>query len=303
MKNSVSVLCRSCLAAGLFVLSNFVYADPPDVIPLCDPVPIPAEPIGPALQSEHSNDGENFTLDAWRYPCDENFSYVVFTVSPFGDAVPGICSDNLKLVQDDQKSTNYILKQDPFQEEDGFCGNVSADTSFVLLPSSFDGMQINLQREFDVHWGLGSETEQFTMFAYNPNDYDDGDFPPGTGLVNDVGLNGLFYDPENPGHGFEVNVFEAGLIIYYFGQARGGGQLWLISELYEGDIEFDSAIKLQMFTVSGTFGQPGLPADQWGSLNILFTSCDSATAMLDGDDGAFHVELVKMTGLRGVDCN
>jgi hypothetical protein len=284
------------------VLSNSIQADPPVIIPLCDPVPIPTDPIGPSLQFEYSNGGENFTLDAWRYPCATNYSYVVLTVRPFGDATPNICSQDLTLVQADRKSTSYFLKQDPFGEEGGYCGDVTIDTSFVLMPSALDDLTINLQREFDVHWDLGDAAGQFTMFAFNPDEYEDGDFLPSEGLVNKAGLNGLYYDPENPGHGFDVNVYEAGLLIYYFGQARNGEQLWLISELYEGDIEFDTAIQLPMFTVGGTYGQPAMPADGWGALRILFTNCSTATAMLDGEDGVSSVVLKKITGLENVYC-
>lgn len=295
-------ILRGCLVLAVSVIANSIQADPPVIFPLCDPAPIPIDPVGPTAQLEYSIGGENFTLDAWRYPCAVNYSYVVFTVRPFGDATPSICSQDLTLVQSDQKSTDYVLKQEPFGEEGGFCGDVVADTSFILWPSSLDDQTINLQREFEVLWDLGAGTGQFTLFAYNPDDYDDEDFPPGDGLVNDAGLNGLYYDPVNPGHGFEVNVYEAGLIVYYFGQTANGGQLWLISELFEGDIDFDSVVQLPMFTVSGTFGQPVMPADEWGSLSIRFNSCDSATAIMDGLDGAFQVELVKMTGLEGVSC-
>ena len=120
---------------------------------------------------------------------------------------------------------------------------------------------------------------------------------------NQMAFNGLFYDPENSGHGFDFNVHEAGLTVYYYGHTSTGERLWLISGLYDGNIEFDVGLELEMFEiVTGVFGSPVEPATSWGTITITMADCDSGHASFNGVDGHLEMDLVRLVGLAGMDC-
>jgi hypothetical protein len=112
--------------------------------------------------------------------------------------------------------------------------------------------------------------------------------PPGT-LSNHLGMNGAFYDPNNPGHGFNFVMHELGLAVYYFGHTVSGERLWLVSENFEHDLDFNTLIELEMFEViSGTFGHPQLPETTWGTIIIELADCHTGHASFDGLDDDHH---------------
>ena len=126
---------------------------------------------------------------------------------------------------------------------------------------------------------------------------------PGGGLTNDLGMNGLFYDPNNPGHGFNFVVHGAGFTAYYYGHTATGERLWLMSETLEDDLQFDVAYELEMYEVlSGVFGLPELPATTWGSVSLLFADCDTGHASFSGLDGALEMDFVRLTAMPGIGC-
>lgn len=123
-------------------------------------------------------------------------------------------------------------------------------------------------------------------------------------LQNQVALNGLFYDAANPGHGFDINVHEAGVTVFYYGHTSNGERLWLISDLYVADFRFDVPFEMDMFeVVEGVFGSPVQPSAFWGTITITMTDCDSGHASLSGIDGDIEMDLVRLVGLSGMDCS
>lgn len=69
----------------------------------------------------------------------------------------------------------------------------------------------------------------------------------GSSIKNQLAVNGLFFDPAKPGHGFDVNQTEFGLMIYYYGHTNNGERLWLISDLFTELVDYNSAIVLPMY--------------------------------------------------------
>lgn len=123
-------------------------------------------------------------------------------------------------------------------------------------------------------------------------------------LTNHAGLNGLFYDPDNPGHGFNFVVHRYGLAVYYFGHTAAGERLWLVSTNYEGDLEYDEPIVMDLLEVTGgVFGLPQPPATPWGALTLEFFDCDSGRATLSGLDGDLDVDFIRLSGLPGIGCH
>jgi hypothetical protein len=123
------------------------------------------------------------------------------------------------------------------------------------------------------------------------------------GLTNDLGMNGLFYDPNNPGHGFNFILHSNGFTAYYYGHTAEGERLWLMSETLGNDLEFDVAYELEMYEVlSGVFGQPQLPATTWGTVTLLLADCDTGQASFDGLDGFLEMDFVRLTAMPGIYC-
>ena len=122
-------------------------------------------------------------------------------------------------------------------------------------------------------------------------------------LSRDVGLNGQFYDINNPGHGFDFNVHALGFTMYYYGHTSTGERLWLVSEVITDDLQFDVNYELEMFEITaGVFGNPVPPETSWGTITINMEDCDNGHASLDGLDGVLEMDLVRLIGLPGLDC-
>ena len=122
-------------------------------------------------------------------------------------------------------------------------------------------------------------------------------------LSNDFGVNGLFVDPANDQNGFDFNVHEAGLTIFYYGHTTSEERLWLTSQLYTGDLEFDVPYELSMFEVlSGSFGQSAQSETLWGTLTFTLDNCDTGNAVLSGFDGNAEFNLLRLAGQHGSKC-
>ena len=122
-------------------------------------------------------------------------------------------------------------------------------------------------------------------------------------LDDDQDVNGLFADPESPGHGFNFVAHEAGFTVYYYGHTATGERLWLISELLVTDLEIWKPIELKMYEVAdGVFGSPQAEPTFWGTLNITLSDCKSGGATLNGLDGQLWMDTVKIVGLKNSTC-
>ena len=80
-------------------------------------------------------------------------------------------------------------------------------------------------------------------------------------------------------------------------------RLWLISENYEGDLEYNEEFRVDMYEVSeGTFGNPVLPTIKWGTLDMEFNDCDSGKATLNGNDGLLEMDFERIVGIANIGC-
>lgn len=282
---------------------NAIMFSHPEYPAACDPFPIPTNPEGPTVVEKFSWFEDAFTLTAWRYACDEENSWVIFTILPDPGSKPFICSDNLILVQDGFQSAFFTLTQDPAGQHLSQCSDVVVKSSYALIDRFTPSPVVDLRKAFEVFWDLGNNDQKFLMFEYNPDEYDLKE-PDPPELSNDMGINGLFYDPANPGHGFDFNMTEYGLIIYYYGHIEDGERLWLISHVFDGTVEYDVPINLPMVELTnGEFNNPVNSTTGWGTLTLTFTDCDSGVAILDGTDGKFEMHFVRGAGLKDIECN
>jgi len=133
--------------------------------------------------------------------------------------------------------------------------------------------------------------------------FEDVSNPPTGLLINPAGLNGLFFDPAKPGHGFNFVVHNFGLTIYYFGHTENGERLWLVSESYAKGVQYSQPFALEAFeVVYGTFGQPQIPETSWGTIVIEMADCDTGHASLDGVDGDLEMNFIRLTSMPGITC-
>jgi len=200
---------------------------------------------------------------------------------------------------------NQYLTQlcvDPYDESYASkCGDVIAKTSYALTKYSYvTSEKIDLNRSFYLDWDLGSSIIQGDIPEYDPSEYGYGQ----PSIQNQLAVNGLFYDPNKGGHGFDVNQTEFGLMIYYYGHTKDGERLWLISDLFTGSVEYNVPVALGLFEVkNGVFGDPVKSETRWGDMTFTLTDCDHGVASLTGIDGSFSVNVVRLAGLNGMDCN
>lgn len=115
--------------------------------------------------------------------------------------------------------------------------------------------------------------------------------------------NGIFYDPENPGHGIDINVHSQGFTVYYYGHSAEGERLWLISQTVSTNLVYGQTYQLKMYEVSeGTFGQPKFPATEWGIMSLVLYDCDSGHADFDGVDGTLSMDLARVVRAGDSSC-
>lgn len=118
-----------------------------------------------------------------------------------------------------------------------------------------------------------------------------------------AGYTGSWYDPATSGQGvFLYTLSDGRMVVSFYGFKDNSERLWLIG-LYEGVIEEDHPLVIDMTLASGgKFG--GFDADDitrtvWGTLSINFDDCNNATATLDGADGQQTMHMGKLARLQG----
>jgi len=268
----------------------------------CDPAPLPLEPIEPSQTIDTAYGDDEFSWTVWRYPCNGEFSWVVFTIEPKTDLdKPFVCSVDITIVQDGIEESTLKICSDPIDEScDSKCGDVFTKSSYALTKySSLTSEKMDLNKGFLLYWDLNPTPIQVDIEAYDPSLY--GGEPV---LKNQLAVNGVFFDPGNPGHGFDFNMTEYGLIIYYYGHTIDGERLWLISSVSAASIAYNSPVTLTMSEVAyGTFNNPVQLETSWGSLTFTFTDCDNGVAVLDGIDGRFEMNFTRGAGLKDISCS
>jgi len=208
----------------------------------------------------------------------------------------------------------------------GGCANLGWNTSYT--------MEHRWRYSITTSAGPGERATAFVIYGLSPTRYTEGEqefvetvsgvVQPGdcvdgflqlsagyniaTGLdsstlINREDSNGVFYDPDNPGHGFDFNAHDQGFTVYYYGHTADGERLWLISENFTTNLVYGQSYDLLMYELAdGTFGQPNLPESEWGKTSITLYDCDNGHADLDGKDGQLSMDLVRLVRSGGSSC-
>lgn len=143
-----------------------------------------------------------------------------------------------------------------------------------------------------------------------------------TGSSSATGFNvsGAWYDSAFNGSGFYLTETTIGLVTTFYGyKATGNGNaFWLVSEplpastTISKNTAYNFAMRSGFMGNGGSFARKPTAANTgtkaWGSMNLSFDSCNSATLTLtdndtsDGDDGSRTYPLVKLVGVNGLTC-
>lgn len=274
----------------------------------CNPLPIPTRPTGPTVTQTWDWFDDPYELTAWRYPCSEEFSYVMVTIVPLENQDPFLCSSQIILAQGESKlDSSPVLTQDPYFNQSGWCERIVLPTSFALIPRD-DQSPIDFQDSFVVHWDTGGADQQFEMFAYDPTQYSV--FGDTVFRINE-GLNDAWYNEATDGQGFFITVFPdiktMFLSWFTFDTERppgdvtanlgGPGQRWITAQgPYDG-----SRADLAVTSTTGGIFNSGLPFptnSPDGIIKVEFEDCNDGTVTYFlpsiGQNGAVPIERVTL---------
>jgi hypothetical protein len=187
----------------------------------------------------------------------------------------------------------------------------------VLLATAFSDDSLEFRSSLTITWGplngpqmdpgkytlsatFGGQSVQHGFYV------DDGPEPPPEAKPGNNAFTGLWYDPALDGEGFNIVSADGGTIVYFYGSDSRGNRIWLISDLIPGEIKAGQAIEVLMFeSTGGIFATPvkssrGLSA--WGTLTLVFSSCENGQSTLNGADGYKESQVTKLAGVSGADC-
>ena len=187
----------------------------------------------------------------------------------------------------------------------------------AVFASSYSDNTLDFAPSVSVVWGLqSSEPMQEGKYSwratYNGQTVEhsfyvgDGPDPAPEAEPANNAFTGLWYDPALDGEGFNIVTAEGSTIVYFYGSDNRGNRVWLISDPIPGEIKAGIPIETLMFeSTGGVFTSPvqssrGLSA--WGTLNLLFSSCEDGQSSLNGADGAKLSRITKLAGVSGASC-
>lgn len=300
---------RSVLAVTICLCpSSVTLAQNPDDGFECNPMPIPTRPFGPTTTVTWAWFDDMYELTAWRYPCSEEFSYVMVTVVPLENQDPFLCSVQIILTQGESNlDDSPKLTQDPFFNQPSWCQETVMPTSFALIPRD-DESPIDFQDQFVVHWDTGIEDQQFEMFAYDTTQYSV--FGDTVFRINE-GLNDACFNKATDGQGFFITVFPEIQLMFlsWFtfdtqrpddgvtANLRGPGQRWITAQ---GPYNGNRANLIVNITTGGVFNN-GLPKpdnNPDGTITVKFENCNSGTVTFSipsiSQQGAVPIERITL---------
>jgi hypothetical protein len=125
-----------------------------------------------------------------------------------------------------------------------------------------------------------------------------------------AGVSGSWFNPEQPGHGWIVQILDnGGVLVVWFVYSPEGEQAWIIASADAGAVtESGFVLDAALITEGGVFGPNFDPANvqriPWGTLSFQFDSCTSGTMSYDstlagyGSGSHFMSRLSNLAGAR-----
>lgn len=121
-------------------------------------------------------------------------------------------------------------------------------------------------------------------------------------------MSATFYNPDESGHGIMIDLIDDELVwMCWFAFDLDGNPAWICSiGMYSGDtIVFDDVITVEGGAFPPLFDAEKIVHIPWGTITIVFTSCNVGTMQWTTDAEGFQsgsMPLHRLTTLWGVDC-
>ncbi len=125
------------------------------------------------------------------------------------------------------------------------------------------------------------------------------------GIPMTPGISGSWYNRDQSGHGFVLEVLQGSkLNVYWYAYNLDGNQAWILGV---GDIDGDQATVPVYITRGGRFGPDFDPETverilDWGILSFEFDSCNSGTVTYDVENGSGVLRIERLTAPAGLVC-
>lgn len=120
-------------------------------------------------------------------------------------------------------------------------------------------------------------------------------------------MSGNWYNPDQSGHGVQIEVLDNGrAVIAWYAYDGSGAPLWLFGVGTVGPTTI--VAELQAFTGGRPppdWAQAGVIAEPWGGVEIAFDGCDAAVLNWQSDDpdfGSGELAIQRLTNLQGQRC-
>lgn len=189
-------------------------------------------------------------------------------------------------------------------------GNIYTSTSYTEggnehIPSAFISFSFGLPGsamagEWEFRISFKGEQESHFFRVDTP-----ASAPPVLQASNNA-YNGLWYDRDKSGDGYNIITTRSGTVIYFYGSDANGKRIWLVSELITTAFVNSQQKRIVMYeSTGGTHAQPigsGRGLSIWGELRLTFSSCNAGSARLVGEDGNKLSPLTKLAGVPGSNC-
>jgi hypothetical protein len=146
-------------------------------------------------------------------------------------------------------------------------------------------------------------TEYFHRERDGPIESVCGTAPPMPEPTSVKGVNGLWYDPQYDGEGFNLIQTPHGLMMFvYCYDKTGSDRLWLISGMLSGNLEPGKDYSIDvMGAASGTLSSPtpGGSLKKWGTVKVNFDATGNAGKFtVSGTDGTKTFNVVQLAGVK-----
>lgn len=130
-----------------------------------------------------------------------------------------------------------------------------------------------------------------------------------TGAVFNAGISGSWYNPDQDGQGWVIEMVSATQFLFYFyGYDDAGEQLWLlgVSDDISGATVTVDTLRFSGMGFGGNFDPTSKSYESVGSTTFEFSNCDAVTvsfvSSVDELDG-FMINAERLTSIGSLDCN
>ena len=120
-------------------------------------------------------------------------------------------------------------------------------------------------------------------------------------------LSGSWYNPEQSGHGLNVEVLDENrTLIYWYAYHKDGTPMFLITianndgDNASGTTYYSTGMKF------GEFNPDDYERSVWGTSSVTFNDCNSATLEYSSNDpsyGSGSIPMVRLTFVSGIKCS